>query len=98
MHVAPLVDYLNEQRSTGGGTMFALVAAGNILNRVHEDFKKVDPVAAAAKFKIRVQAGEESGNAAPVGIPAQKAKRKGAVGGKRRKTYRMRRCRLPKLL
>jgi len=95
--VAPLVNYLNEQRRTGGGTMFALVAAGNILNRVHEDFKKIDPLAAAAKFKIRVEAGDEIGDNAPVGIPAQKAIRKRG-GGKRRKTYRMRRCRLPKLL
>lgn len=77
--------------------MFALVAAGNILNRVHEDFKKIDPLAAAAKFKIRVESGAEIGDNAPVGIPAQKAISKRG-GGKRRKTYRMRRCRLPKLL
>jgi len=97
IHVGPLVDYLNTQRRTGGGTMFALVAAGNILNRVHEDFKKIDPVAAAEKFKIRVEAGEETGDDSPVGTPAQKASRK-VKGGKRHKTYRMRRCRLPKLL
>lgn len=96
LYVAPLVDYLNKQRRIGGGSMFALVAASNILERVHEDFKKIDPVAAAAKFKIRVEAGDEIGDNAPVGIPAQKAIRK--RGGKRHKTYRMRRCRLPKLL
>jgi hypothetical protein len=82
--------------------MFALGAAANILERVHDDFKKIEPVAAGKKFQLRIEAGEEIGSekpfaelSAPVGEPNPKRERE---GGKRHKTRRMRLCRLPKLL
>jgi hypothetical protein len=82
--------------------MFALVSAANILERVHEDFKKIEPVAVGKKFQLRIEAGEEIGSekslaeiSAPVG---QRQPKRGREGGKRHKTHRMRRCRLPKLL
>ncbi len=100
--VGPLVEYLNSQLREGGDRMFALVSAANILERVHEDFKKIEPVAVGKKFQLRIEAGEEIGSekslaeiSAPVG---QRQPKRGREGGKRHKTHRMRRCRLPKLL
>ena len=102
--VKPLVDYLNEQRKNGGDRMFPLIAAAQVLERVRKDFnEKFEPKyipGQALKFIPHAAlAGPEVAAAyaaaEPAGLAGQKRKR---GGGKRRKTYRMRRCRLPKLL
>ena len=110
--VKELVNFLNTQLLGGGDRMMALVAAANLISRVKVDFQNIPPVeveSAGERFKEHAakygddflalyRAAEEE--AAPAPAPAgplagQKRKR---GGGKRRKTYRMRRCRLPKLL
>lgn len=101
--VKPLVDYLNEQRKEGGDRMFSLLAAAQVLERVRKDFnEKFEPKyipGQALKFIPHAAlAGPEVAAAYAVAqepLAGQKRKR---GGGKRHKTYRMRRCRLPKLL
>jgi hypothetical protein len=106
VEVKPLVDYLNKQLLEGGDRMIALVAA-TLIERVKADFRKFNPhyiPGQALKFIPHAAlAGPEMIEAYAEAEAADKAalagkKRGRAGGGKRHKTYRMRRCRLPKLL
>ena len=108
--IQPLLFYLNVQLFGGGDRMFALGAAARILTRVHYDFRKVPPTInnplSQEKFREHaamygedfVPAYDAASPAAPGPEPGLAGQKRRREGGKRRKTYRMRRCRLPKLL
>ena len=108
--VKELVNFLNT-KLLGGDRMIALMAAANIISRVGIDFQNIPPEereSVGEQFKLNAAkygddflasyraAEEEAALAAPAGPLAGQKRKRG--GGKRRKTYRMRRCRLPKLL
>jgi len=103
--VKELVNFLNT-KLLGGDRMIALAAAANIISRVGIDFQNIPPIereSAGERFKqnaaeygddfLASYRGAEAAAAAP-----PLAGKKRPRGGKRHKTYRMRRCRLPKLL
>jgi hypothetical protein len=111
---APLITFLNERLKEGGDKMSALLAAATVLDRVKEYFRNKDAVAALARAAAERSKVEEDYDDSALDVPFQapalgavaEAAQAGlpdpAVGTKRgrgrRKTYRMRRCRLPKLL
>lgn len=112
--IAPMVAYLNTQLSSGGAGMLGLVAAANVLERSHSAFNKIDPTAARTRIIDEVAVDVEAiepdvadavaeeeleGLDRPMDLGLlEAAAAQVKDGGKRRKTYRMRRCRLPKLL
>jgi hypothetical protein len=112
--VQPLLDHLNTLMKDGGTKMLALTSAATILGKLaNKRFADIVPAAAASQAfavpapppaPMAVEAEAEK-----VGVKRQRVEDDGAadilrglkdapMGGKRRKTYRMRRCRLPKLL
>ena len=109
--VKPLLDYLKQMYTQGGDKMFALVAATNVLDRVKEDFKKIeaDPalLRSAGDYAKEMELFDDDGLDAPIppslGLLAEAVEfaesspdtKRAKIGGKRRKT---RRHRLPKLL
>ena len=111
--ISPMVTYLNKQLSSGGAGMLGLVAAANVLERSHSAFIKLDPVAARTRIieevaedvhKIEPDVADGAADEElddldrPMDLGLLEAAAAKVKGGKRRKTYRMRRCRLPKLL
>ena len=106
--------------------MMLLTAAGNVLDRVREEFKKKTPYGHQLTEEEKALNDPDESAVNPVSPEILELRRKAALralnvpeedssiemdviqgaidlmalreGGKRRKTYRMRRCRLPKLL